>query len=197
MIGDVVMNHTIRNQKEYIDGVKQIYRNKEFDGFKENIREYYKNADIKHSWMVKRLRKLLKGDKIIIDIIVFIIGNLLSALVTTLINANAIKEIHTSDLNTQVNAFVFILIVMILIALSIWLFTIILSAPVAMYGISSTEIKRRKIEIDIICKKINRQEIITVLRKDDKKVLLKELILGSLLGTIAPVVATVVVLFFM
>ena len=89
-------------------------------------------------------------------------------------------------------SFIVVLVIMIVVSLLIWIATMILSSPIVMSGISQSVIERRQYEIDIIWKKTNKKELISILPREDKKVLLKELIFGSLVGTIAPVVATII-----
>lgn len=191
------MNNTCRNQKEYIDSVKQIYRNKEFDSFKNEIRKYYANTVIKTSWMVKRLQKLSKGEKPYIDLLVFIISIVLSTVLSSCISADILKQVREVDSENQIKLTIIVILSIFLLVVVITLVTIAFTLPIAMCGISKKDIEQRKYEIHIIKSKLNKQHLLSVItQKDNKKEWWKDFVLGVLWGIILPVLATIVMMFF-
>lgn len=189
------MKKTNYSIKDYKNDIKRIYQIKDDDDFKSELTKLYSRNDINPSWKITSLRKLLRGEKKFVEIIVLIVSGLLSALTTTVINYNGIKQVRTQSIDIVLRSFNLVLPFLIILGLVLGLFTLAFVAPFLMATISSQDIERRNFEIEQIINTTGKKSLSSVFEKENKKVLLKKLVIDTLLGILVAVGATVLIVY--
>lgn len=191
------MNRTNYTIKDYRNDIKEIYKIKDISQFKQRIAKLYTNNKINQSWKITQLKKLLVGNKNLIDTISLIVCNILSALITTTIKLDGINEVLSKGIDEIVSSLVGVFLTFFIVELITVSITLILIVPFVTSMISSKDIERNNIEIKEIIKTTNKASLSALLEKEkeSKKMLAFRLILSVISGVSIPLVATIMVSF--
>lgn len=191
------MNRTNYTIKDYRNDIKEIYKIKDISQFKQRIAKLYANNKINQSWKITQLKKLLVGNKNLIDTISLIVCNILSALITTTIKLDGINEVLSKGIDEIVSSLVGVFLTFFIVEVITVSITLILIVPFVTSMISSKDIERNNIEIKEIIKTTNKASLSALLEKEkeSKKMLAFRLILSVISGVSIPLVATIIVSF--
>lgn len=191
------MNRTNYTIKDYRNDIKEIYKIKDISQFKQRIAKLYANNKINQSLKITQLKKLLVGNKNLIDTISLIVCNILSALITTTIKLDGINEVLSKGIDEIVSSLVGVFLTFFIVEVITVSITLILIVPFVTSMISSKDIERNNIEIKEIIKTTNKASLSALLEKEkeSKKMLSFRLILSVISGVSIPLVATIIVSF--
>ncbi len=191
------MNRTNYTIKDYRNDIKEIYKIKDISQFKQRIAKLYANKKINQSLKITQLKKLLVGNKNLIDTISLIVCNILSALITTTIKLDGINEVLSKGIDEIVSSLVGVFLTFFIVEVITVSFTLILIVPFVTSMISSKDIERNNIEIKEIIKTTNKASLSALLEKEkeSKKMLAFRLILSVISGVSIPLIATIIVSF--
>lgn len=191
------MNRTNYTIKDYRNDIKEIYKIKDISQFKQRIAKLYANNKINQSWKITQLKKLLVGNKNLIDTISLIVCNILSALITTTIKLDGINEVLSKGIDEIVSSLVGVFLTFFIVEVITVSITLILIVPFVTSMISSKDIERNNIEIKEIIKTTNKASLSALLEKEkeSKKMLAFRLILSVISGVSIPLIATIIVSF--
>lgn len=191
-------NHkTFLSKKQYKSELNNIYKLKNNDEFEKQIKDLYKKSEINECYLRNRLIKILNFEKKSIDKASLIFSSLLSALATSIINSDAIKEVLNKDFGTIFKAFVFVLGIIILISVGLVIFTFIILAGLQKFFkfISDKDIEKYNIEVDVIIDRLPKKSLRKLIGKVNKKELIVHFIRDTIIGIIAAVIVSVIVWF--
>lgn len=191
------MNRTNYTIKDYRNDIKEIYKIKDISQFKQRIAKLYANKKINQSLKITQLKKLLVGNKNLIDTISLIVCNILSALITTTIKLDGINEVLSKGIDEIVSSLVGVFLTFFIVEVITVSITLILIVPFVTSMISSKDIERNNIEIKEIIKTTNKASLSALLEKEkeSKKMLAFRLILSVISGVSIPLIATIIVSF--
>lgn len=191
------MNRTNYTIKDYRNDIKEIYKIKDISQFKQRIAKLYANNKINQSLKITQLKKLLVGNKNLIDTISLIVCNILSALITTTIKLDGINEVLSKGIDEIVSSLVGVFLTFFIVEVITVSITLILIVPFVTSMISSKDIERNNIEIKEIIKTTNKASLSALLEKEkeSKKMLSFRLILSVISGVSIPLIATIIVSF--
>lgn len=187
-------NYTI---KDYKNDLNKIYQIKDDEIFKTEINKLYKKKDIYKSWKGKRLKQLLDGNKKHIEVLVLILSNLLSALITTTITFTRIDQVMKKGFDEIAQMLFEVCLTFLVVGVVVLLVALVIVVPFIMWSISSKQIDRNNYEMSQLIEKLSKKSLFPLLEKnkESKKMLAKRLICGTITGVAIPIVATIIVLF--